>query len=96
MFHSRSYSLSGKGSDNERSIEKLTYRNDITDDAHSPLNPFHRQRPGTLPARYRRPTQRSASAPGTLSNPPSPKIDVRFIYYLSRLARFSSLKLFSW
>ena len=80
MFHSRSYSLSGKDKNRHRPVERLTYRNDITDDATSPLNPFNRQRPGSVPARYRRPTQRSASAPGTLSNPPpSPKLDVRFL-----------------
>jgi len=77
MFHSRSYSLSEKERGKYRTLEKVTFRNDITDDAHSPLNQFNRQRPGSVPARYRKPTQRSASAPGTLLAPPSPNIDAK-------------------
>lgn len=87
MFQSRSYSLSKKGDDSP--LEKLTYRNDITDDDHSPLNPFSRQnRPSTLPARYRRPPAiKSASVPRNSlgSPPPSPQLDVRmndiFVYF---------------
>ena len=79
MFHSRSYSLSEKERGKYRTVEKVTFRNDITDDASSPLNQFNRQRPGSVPARYRKPTQRSVSAPGTLLAPPSPSIDVRIV-----------------
>eukprot|EP00112_Aurelia_sp_Birch-Aquarium-sp1_P024992 Seg811.3 transcript_id=Seg811.3/GoldUCD/mRNA.D3Y31 product="Ral guanine nucleotide dissociation stimulator-like 1" protein_id=Seg811.3/GoldUCD/D3Y31 len=79
MFQSRSYSLSKKGDDSP--LEKLTYRNDITDDDHSPLNPFSRQnRPSTLPARYRRPPAiKSASVPRSSlgSPPPSPQLDTK-------------------
>lgn len=78
MFQSRSYSLTGRENLRIRPLEKLTYRNDITDDEHSPSNQFNRRRPGTLPARYKRPTHRSSSVPETLAQPPSPCIDVRF------------------
>eukprot|EP00794_Sanderia_malayensis_P015613 gene15613-17187_t len=88
MFGSRSYSLSSNSKPRTSfgSVGKITYKNDITDDVSPPAKPFNRQnRPGTLPAGYKRPTSQSSSAPSGLSASQSdnPNVMERFISRLS-------------